>query len=324
MKKILEEAHMTSAWCTYAGSIHGILHAAGLWKDEFWKLYGLSGLAFHFIVHEECCPSSVTVYDWVNGHYHAMDRLGIFTSSDELFYNKQLQTFPFMQRNCIDKIKQSIDQGKAVLAWAPTPCLEFGIVKGYDEKEQLLFVEAVDNETPDPLLYDNLGLSEVPILYCQYVLDQVPIDINKAITNSLRFGLSEWDKENHIHPQYACGRKAYDFMIQSMENQKLNGFGLAYILAVYQESKQVLYQFLNWIHSSSQEYPGIEESALLFEQIAETFHKMHELWPFKPGSKQQESPNQSQRLELKEMLLSAKNREQRAMKVIEKLVNREK
>lgn len=323
MNKILEEAHLNSAWCSYAGSIHGILHSAGLWKDEFWKLYGLSGLAFQFIVHEECCPSSVTVYDWVNGHYNAMDRLGIFTSSNELFYHKQLQTFPSMQRHCIDKIKQSIDHGKAVLVWAPTPVLEFGIIKGYDDQEQLLFVEEVCNQTPDPLLYDNLGLSEVPILYCQFVLDQVPIDQKKAIMNSLSFGLAEWYKENHIHPQYACGRKAYDFLLQSMDNQKLNGFGLGYILAVYQESKQVLYQFLDWVHSCSQEYSGIEESAILFKQIADTFHKMHELWPFNPGTKQQEPPNLTQRHELKELILSAKNREQRAMKVIEKFMGRE-
>ena len=321
MKKILENVHLTPAWCSYAGSIHGVLKGAGWWKDEFWKLYGLTGLAFQFIVHEDCCPSSVTVYDWVNGHYQAMDRLGIFTASDELFHHPQLQTFSFMQRHCIDKITQSIDQGKAVLVWAPTPILEFGIIKGYDNTEGLLFVESVDNQNPDPLLYDNLGLSEVPIIYCQYLLDHTAFDISKAITNSLHFGLSEWQKEFHIHPQYACGRKAYDFLMQSMDNQKLNGFGLGYILAVYQESKQVLYQYLDWIHSSTKEFSGIEESALLFQQVAEIFHKMHELWPFNPGMKQQDPPSQSLRDELKVLLQSAKDREQRAMKVIEKSLN---
>ncbi|MCE5224156.1 hypothetical protein LLG10_08295 [bacterium] len=321
MKKILDQAHLTPAWCSYAGGIFSVLNSAGIWKDEFWKLYGLSGMAFQFIVHEECCPSSVTVYDWVNGHYHAMDRLGVFTSCDELFYSKQLQTFSLLQQHCTDKIKQSIDQGKAVLVWAPTPVLEFGIIKGYDDDNRLLFAEAVNDQNPDPLMYDNLGMSEVPIIYCQYVLDHLAMDTHKAITNSLQFGLSEWRKENHIHPQYACGRKAYDFLLQSMDSQKLNGFGLGYILAVYQESKQVLHQFLDWIHTSTKEYPGIEEAALLFRQVAENFHKMHELWPFNPGARQQEPPSQPLRQEMKELIQSSKDREQRAMKVIEKSLN---
>lgn len=320
MKKVLDQAHMTPAWCSYAGSMYSVLQSSGLWKEEFWKLYGLSGMAFQFIVHEDCCPSSVTVYDWVNGHYHAMDRLGVFTTCEELFYSKYLHTFSMMQKHCVQNIKQSIDKGRVVIVWAPTPCLEFGLIKGYDEENQLLITEAVNDPHPDPLPYDNLGLSEVPILYCQFVLDSSPIDINKAVYQSLRFGLNEWNKENHIQPQYVCGKKAYDYLIQSMENQRLNAFGLSYILAVYQESKQTLHQFLEWVGLSNPSFSGLEEAAMLYQQIADYFKQLTTLWPFQPSLKQEASPQKEIRAKIKELAQKAKERETRAMKVIEKAI----
>ena len=52
-------------WTSYVAGVYGALTGAGWWKDEVWKLMGMTGIAFHFIMHETCCPSSVTVYDWM-------------------------------------------------------------------------------------------------------------------------------------------------------------------------------------------------------------------------------------------------------------------
>lgn len=40
---------------------------------------GLTGMAFHLIMHQECCPSSVTSYDWLSEHSIAFDRLGVLS-----------------------------------------------------------------------------------------------------------------------------------------------------------------------------------------------------------------------------------------------------
>jgi hypothetical protein len=321
LKTNLSELKITSSWCSYAGSMHGILSSAGLWTEEFWKFYGLSGMAWHFIVHESCCPSSVTVYHWTNEHYCAMDRLGIFTSSDEMFFSPSLNTFKLMQKECEKKIKKSIDQNRGVLVWAPSPCLEFGVIKGYDDTQGIFLTEAVNDPHPDPLLYENLGLGEVPILYCHYVLDQLSFHLEKAIASSLRFGLSEWKKESHIHPQYASGKKAYDLLIQAMDLPKISGFGLAYLLAVYHESRQTLHRFLEWVNVSTKEFPGIEEAVLLYQQVAEYFDQMHQIWPFIADQQEREAPKHDQRQEIKSLLQKAKEREQGAMKAIEKALN---
>lgn len=320
-KPCISDLHITPSWCSYAGSMHGILQSAGWWKEEFWKFYGLSGIAWHFIVHETCCPSSITVYHWTNEHYYAMDRLGIFTSSDEMFFSPSLNTFKHLQKVCETKIKNCIDKGKGVLIWAPSPCLEFGIIKGYDDTQGIFITEAINDKHPDPLLYENLGLGEVPILYCQYPLSQVSIPLEKAIASSLRYGLSEWKKDSHIHPQYACGKKAYDLWIQAMDHPKLNGFGLAYLLAVYHEARQTLHHFLEWLNVESNEFPGVEEAVLLYQQVTDYFEQMCQIWPFIPKEQEREAPKQELRQELKNLLQKAKERETVAMKAIEKALH---
>ena len=59
MKCEIENIKMGMTWTTYIGSVYGVVKAAGLWEGEVWQLMGMSGLAFHFIVHETACPSSV-------------------------------------------------------------------------------------------------------------------------------------------------------------------------------------------------------------------------------------------------------------------------
>ena len=45
------------------GSVDGALRKAGWWDEEMFLLMGMTGMAFHFIIHATAC-SSVTVYDW--------------------------------------------------------------------------------------------------------------------------------------------------------------------------------------------------------------------------------------------------------------------
>ena len=62
---------------SYIQATYGVLKHTGLWNDEIWKMMGHTGMAFHFIVHKQACPSSVTIYDWTNEHLVMMDRIGV-------------------------------------------------------------------------------------------------------------------------------------------------------------------------------------------------------------------------------------------------------
>ncbi len=318
-KKILEEVSISPSWSSYIGCMDGILRATGYWKDELWKLHGLSGMAFQFIVHEACCPSSVTMYDWKSEHFKAMDRLGLCTEADELIYSPDTQNISLTQTSVCQNIQKSIEKGKSVLVWAPTPCLEFGLIKGYDDEMGAYLVEAVNEECPDPLPYENIGKGEVPILYTQYILDKVPVSIEKTILSSLRHAVAEWKKEIHIQPHYHCGRKAYEALLLALDHPKLSTFGLSYLLSVYQESKQAIYKTLRWICSFSKEFQSIEEASMLFQQVAEHFKMMHEVLPFQPLVKDIPFNEALQKL-LRAEIQKARDREHNAMKVIEKML----
>ena len=85
--KNLENIINGCTWTSYMSGVYGVLNAAGMWKDDLYKLMGMTGMAFHFIVHKTCCPSSVTVYDWLAEQTAMMDRVGVHSDSYQAYYD---------------------------------------------------------------------------------------------------------------------------------------------------------------------------------------------------------------------------------------------
>jgi hypothetical protein len=242
---------------------------------------GLTGMGFHFIVHKELCPSSVTVYDWNSEHLDCMNRMGIVSETFSLMDDRGHETLRDAQERAVEKIKESIGRGIPVLVWAPTPILEFGIIKGYDDADGVFFVEQCSGQPADPLLYENLGKSEVPILFYQIFLKKVAVDEWQMIRQSLKFGLSEWEKENHVSPDfYASGKKGYTNFIGALEKGVFNEFGLGYLAAVYADSKNCLTQYLDWVATRPDAAKSIINAATLYHKIFETWAEMAKLAPF--------------------------------------------
>jgi predicted DNA-binding transcriptional regulator YafY len=280
-KKIIEGAAMTHTWTSYVAAAEGCLRAAGLWQDETWKLMGLTGMGFHFIVHKELCPSSVTVYDWNGEHQDCMDRIGILTDTFSMVDDGKHNTLRDAQERAVEKIKESIGRGIPALVWAPTPILEFGIIKGYDDTDGVFFVEQCSGQPADPLLFENLGKSEVPILFYQIFLKKVPVDESQAIRQSLKFGLSEWEKEYHVSPDYyASGMKGYANFIGALEKGVLNEFGLGYLAVVYADSKNALMRYLDWVAVKPDAVKSMKNAATLYHKICEAWAEIAKLAPF--------------------------------------------
>lgn len=284
VRNVLENVSMGKTWTTYIGSIDAVLRGAGLWNEDPFLLMGMTGMAFHFIVHETLCPSSVTVYNWAEEHFAMMDRIGIHTDTYHFFNDRPMNTFHQIQADAIRRIKASIDQGKAVVMWAPTPLLEFGVVYGYDDEDRVFFVKDCVNPDPDPLLYENLGRSEVPILSYQIVREKVTVDPEKIYRESLAFGVSEWNKPQHTAPRYASGRKGYENISTALEKGNFNPFGLTYCLHVYADSKNDAAQYLTHVAKTSRRLRGLGEAAEIYQGIAHSLAQLTEAIPFRlPG-----------------------------------------
>ena len=282
-RKILENINMGMTWTTYTGSVHGVLKGAGMWDDSVELLMGMTGMAFHFIVHNRTCPSSVTVYDWMSEHFAMMDRIGIYSESTHIENSGSLNTFDKARAKAVERIKESIDNDKGVVVWAPTPILEFGIINGYDDEDEVFFVVDCMKNNPDPLLYSNLGKSEVPVLFIQRFYDKVNVEPEKIFRDSLHFGVYQWEKESNI-PMYASGRKGYINLINALEKKEFIPFGLVYLLAVYADSKRIIDTYLKYIIERSGYLKGLDEASDIYSAIKDKYNRLTELAPYRgPG-----------------------------------------
>jgi hypothetical protein len=280
---VIENVKMGCSWTSYVAAADGCLRAAGFWNDETWKLAGLTGMAFHFIVHKGLCPSSVTVYNWNDEHVDAMDRIGIHAEAFGTWMTPARVTAAEVRRAAESRIKGSIDRGIPVLVWAPTRILEFGIVTGYDDAEGAWLVEQCTGAPADPLPYRALGASEVPMLAYELFLGKVPVEEAMVVRSSLAFGLAEWNKEFHLEPDtYASGRKGYRAFVTALESGAINDFGLAYLIAVYGDAKAALARYLSWAADSAagRAKEELAEAAKLFGGVAGRFAEMAKLAPF--------------------------------------------
>ena len=277
--KKIENVKMGYTWTSYIASVEGALRSAGLWDAETWRLMGQTGMGFHFIVHKQVCPSAVTVYDWAQDHLNAMDRIGIHSQVYSAI-DFRMNTFEKIREDAISLIQESIHQGCPVLVWAPTRLLEFGLITGFDDEDGVFFVQDCTGQPCDPMLYGNLGLSEVPMLFYQIFKGKVEVSQEKIFMDSLKYGISEWEKTFHISPDFASGRMAYNYLIQAMESGSFDDFGLAYCLAVYADSHGCIAKYLHDIAQTCENLKELVKAADLFEQITVNLKKLTVLFPF--------------------------------------------
>ncbi|MBN2353481.1 MAG: hypothetical protein JXD23_12990 [Spirochaetales bacterium] len=279
MLKQLNGIAMGKTWLSYPASAFGALSHARMWEGSLEDLAGFSGLAFHFTVHESACPSSTSVYDWQNVHFQAMDRIGVYTDGLLAVNQPGLNTSAALLTDALARIRESIDEGRGVVVWAPTPVLEFGIVTGYDDEERILSVVDCSGGDPDPLLYDNLGRSEVPFLYLQRFRSRTGTDREKMYRDALAGGVLLW-RSDPPDRRYGNGTRAYDNLLRTLKAGDYNPFGLSYCLQVFADAKRLLSVFLGKA-AAEEALPGFTDAAGRFERIAALWRAAADAAPFR-------------------------------------------
>lgn len=272
----LQNLSMETTWTSYMAAMGGVLKHCGYYNKCISSLMVETGMAFHFIVHNKLCPSSVTVYNWKEEHEKMLKRVGVDTEVNCVMGFSDHENQEELQHKAINDIKKSIDRGLGVVVWAPTGVLEFGIIKGYDDEDEIFFVSDVTGDDPDPLLYKNLGLSNVPILFYQIIKCKHELEEGLKLNKALAFALNEWNKEDHVDENYQCGRKGYDNLISSLKDNNFDVNGLSYIIAVYSDSKKCIKDFLG----SNKNIRTQDDLISIFNNISENFNNIQEVVPF--------------------------------------------
>ncbi|MFW6263633.1 MAG: hypothetical protein ACOC34_06325 [Thermotogota bacterium] len=314
-----EKTMLGMTWMSYLGSAYGCLKQSGLWDGELDELFGLTGMGYHFIMHESLCPSSPTVYNWLEEHFDMFDRIGVYTRQEFVFKSSTTNTFDLARKAAIPTIEQAIEDGKPVITWGPTHIPEFGIIYGYDPEDKVFFVEDCMPEDPDPLLYDNLGLSDVPIFYVQYLVDKTHFNYEASIINALKFGLNYWHSQVTLSPKYTSGEKAYEVTINALEKGEFDPFGLSYCINVYADMKLNMMKFFERI-TKKEPFAFLTPVLENYRQVVEAFSQATKKAPFYGPGGEYHYTDETKK-ELAQLMKVAMENEEKFLAVAEENIN---
>lgn len=247
MSKNKLEIEVFSAWNTYAVSMMSVLENCGMWRktDTFQKFICETGIATRFCVDKTCSPLPVTDYDWMDEHTRFMERIGVQTV--KFFAAPQDPAYDRTQQKAIRAIKSAIDNKRASVAWG-IDTGEFGVIYGYDDEDEVLFVKGIGNSNTDaslPVLYHNLGktFEYAPVLYCEIPQTSHDVDQNLTFANFLNSYVQEMNRISD-DPERAYGFAAYDMLINAVLEKNVNEFGLRYCTGIYVERKEAILMYL--------------------------------------------------------------------------------
>lgn len=259
----LDNIQMKRESKSFTDSLYAVLTAANRFEGPKYMLSVLSGMAFKFTVHERLLSMSVSAYgQWGQEHRPAIDNLGVLTEWDG--GRTRHPTFSYYQKEAIQWIKHSLDQGVGVIYWIP----EFGVIHGYDDEDQVLFVQ--DGKSPEStiVLYDNLGVNTTPFWYVQTVGERVAVDKADMVLESLRLAIHDWDTPHKTLPNVdiASGKLAYDFLIRGLAKGDYDDGGAVYILASYVYSRREIISYLSEVRHL---WPELNEAYATYGALSE-------------------------------------------------------
>lgn len=267
------DARFVEGWMSYIGAVQGVLNAAGMGPWEYWRLMGDTGMAFHLVMHETCCVSSVTAYDWMNTHLAALSRIGVH--SEVYGAHPAMPTFDAARRRALVHIRESIDRGIGVVLWG-VDSGEFGVVWGYDEEDGVLLTSGCHGPRGNPIPYENLGMSfpGAPELHYQIVLERVPADERQTARSSLRYYVDLMERQGHMGPGYRAGLSAYDNWMRGLQREGFDQFGCRYATFVYAEARACAARYVEHLAEAER---ALAPAAEAFRRTAAIYGRMMEV-----------------------------------------------
>jgi hypothetical protein len=258
---ILDNIQLKRESKSFTDCLYAVLTAAGLFHGPKYMLSGLSGMAFKFTVHEQLLPLSVTAYgQWGTEHGPAVDNLGIFTASDG--GRTRHPTFRYYQQDAVRWVKQYLDRGFGAIYWLP----EFGVIHGYDDEDQVFYVQNGRSKDSLIVLYDNFGLNSTPFWYCRVFGERVLVPLADQVLESLRMAIDDWDTPHKTLPNtdIGSGRLAYTYLIRGLEQGGYNERGAVYILDSYLSSRTEIANYLDEVRDV---LSGLDEATHLYQEL---------------------------------------------------------
>jgi len=199
-----------------------------------------SGFAFRMWVDgQTLCPSAMSIWDF------QMQKPWVENGGLRCGYVQRLWNEGAVEERrrmeALEQIRAAVEDGVAPVVWDLGDA-EWGVVTGYDDTAQTLFVRRTDN-CPDTLSYEKLGKLEIPILSVLTVTGDAPKSDAQLVADTKRLAA------DHLWGNEWCGNAkglaAYDALIAFVETSLTVDIfrNLEYYLGTYGALKWYAWQF---------------------------------------------------------------------------------
>ena len=200
-----------------------------------------SGFAFRMWVSSDLCPSATSIWDfskqkeWVENSGLTCNYIERLWNQDTLEEERRLAA--------IHIIKESIDNGLAVVAWDISGG-EWGIITGYDDSTNTLSTLKID-WSEDFVAYNDLGKLEIPILSVLAITGKSNKLESDIIRGTIQMAISHLKGDEWC--ENAKGLDAYSELIHFIKEklEPSSCWNLAYFLGTYASLKLYAYKFFH-------------------------------------------------------------------------------
>jgi hypothetical protein len=261
---LLANLHMKIESRSYIDAMHGILSHKGWVTPSKPMLSGMTVTGFRFTVHRRLTAESSTAYNWMAENFLAADFLGI-TSSQQAGYFFDA-TFPLYQKHAVSDIKESINRGMGAVFWKD----RFVIAAGYDDDQEVIYYSDGSADEHQTLSYADFGINVSPYWYYQVFEDRIDLDEFAIYKESLMQAIYKWETHDPMLPEthYACGRSAYDAIINALQSGEYDWEGAREVFRCYAASKLDIRQYFEKLQRI---WPQISTVADYYARLAQIF-----------------------------------------------------
>ena len=271
------------------------------YKDFADDIIASSGFAFRMWVAPDLCPSATSIWDFSKQPEWVANGGLVCDYTERLWGQENIEEE--RRKIAIRQIKCAIDNGMGAVVWDISGC-EWGIITGYDDEAEILFTLKIDG-CEDKITYDKLGKLEIQILSVLTVGNQNDKSVKQIVADTKKLAVS------HLRGEEWCdnaqGIAAYNALCNFI-SEKLTSdetWQLEYYLGTYAALKWYAWQFFDKYEE--------KECAQIYECVYKAWQAAFDI------AKSGDVTNELARKEIVDLLMEAKNAEQKFLSYVGEL-----
>lgn len=304
-----------TSWNTFVGALEGCIQILDFTLDSA-DILGGTGFGFRLNIHSQLEPEGLG-FPWGDELGYGINRLGYACRS-----MRSLPLLPLHKQYCEKAhllICKGIEEGKASIVWGIHGSY-FGLIIGFDQERKVYFVSGIcdSREGAKEIPFGALESSKEPLAVYQPSQKFADFLSKESALSVFHYAVEHGMGKGAMLRGYAIGLEGYDLWSNALLEGNVHPFGACYTAKQFGEARQAIPQYLEKMKTFFQEKSLMEEIIQNYQDVAENLAKVSEAFP--SPFENPEIPESSKRKEIADLLITAKMKEEKALKGLEKLI----